>query len=250
MTAGEVLRAVLPLPVRRTLIGLRRRVQGVPANGRVAFGDLRRLTPISRDFGSERGLPLDRHYIEGFLERQRGDVQGRVLEIGEDTYTRRFGGNRVTRADVLHVHDRNPHATFVGDLATADHIPSTAFDCIILTQTLQLVYELRPAIRTLHRILKPGGVLLATVPGITPVAAASEWGPSWHWSFTEIAIRRLLGEAFPVEELAVETHGNVLAATAFLHGLAADELSVEELDQRDADYPVIITARAPRALEG
>jgi SAM-dependent methyltransferase len=250
VTAVEVLRVVLPLPVRRALISLRRRVQGVPAPGRVAFGDLRRLSPISRDFGSDRGPPLDRHYIEAFLERQRADVQGRVLEIGEDTYTRRFGGDRVTRADVLHVNDRNPRATFVGDLATADHIPSDAFDCIILTQTLQLIYELRPAILTLHRILKPGGVLLATVPGTTPVVGWSEWGPIWHWSFTELVMRRLLGEAFAADALTLETHGNVLAATALLHGLAADELTAEEIDLRDPDYPVIITARALKAARG
>jgi SAM-dependent methyltransferase len=150
---------------------------------------------------------------------------------------------------VLHVHDRNPRATFVGDLATADHIPGSAFDCIILTQTLQLVYELRPAVRTLHRILKPGGVLLATVPGITPVAAGSEWGHTWHWSFTLNSLRRLLGEAFGEDALELETHGNVLAATAFLHGLAADELSAEDLDQPDADYPVIITVRAGKMPE-
>ena len=247
MTSVETIKALLPKPVRRSLVGLRRRLLGLPTPGRVAFGDLRRLVPISRDFGSDRGLPLDRVYVEAFLERRRADVHGRVLEIGEDTYSRRFGAERVTRSDVLHIHDRNPRATFVGDLATADQIPTDAFDCIILTQTLQLVYELRPAIRTLHRILKPGGVLLATVPGITPVAAWSEWGPSWYWSFTENALRRLLGEVFPVEGLALETHGNVLVATAFLQGLAAEELLAEELEARDPDFPLIITARARKA---
>ena len=246
MTSVETIKAVLPKPARRMLVRLRG-LLGPPSPGRVAFGDLRRLAPISRDFGSDRGLPLDRVYVERFLERQRADIHGRVLEVGEDTYTHRFGAERVTQADVLHVHDRNPRATFVGDLATADHIPSDAFDCIILTQTLQLVYELRPAIRTLHRILRPGGVLLATVPGITPVAAWSEWGSTWYWSFTEQTLRRLLGEVFPMELLALETHGNVLVATAFLHGLAAEELAAEELEARDPDFPVIITARAVKA---
>ena len=250
MTAAESLKGMLPVPVRRALTGLRRHLHGTPAPGRAVLGDLRRLTPLSSDFGYDRGLPLDRHYIESFLERQRADVQGRVLEIGEDTYTRRFGGSRVIRADVLHVDDGNPHATFVGDLANADDIPTDAFDCIILTQTLQLIYELRGALGTLHRILRPGGVLLATVPGITPVAAESEWGPTWYWSFTENSIRRLLGEVFSADALALETHGNVLAATAFLHGLAAGELSGEELDWRDPDYPVIITARAVKARGG
>lgn len=247
MTAVERVKELLPMPARRALTRLHRWRQGVPRPGRAAFGDLRRLAPISRDFGYDRGRPLDRNYIEAFLERRRTDVHGRVLEIGEDTYTRRFGGEQVTRADVLHVHDGNPRATFVGDLATAEHVPSAAFDCIILIQTLQLVYELRPAIRTLHRILRPGGVVLATVPGITPVAASSEWGPTWYWSFTEHTMQRLFAEVFEAAP-TTETHGNVLAATAFLHGLADDELSAEELAVRDPDYPVIITVRAVKGV--
>jgi SAM-dependent methyltransferase len=247
MAAVSTLKELLPKPTRRALAQFFQHLLGVLAPGRIAFGNLRRLTPISRDFGMDRGLPLDRVYIESFLERRRADVRGRVLEIGEDTYTRRFGAERVTQTDVLHVHERNPRATFVGDLATADHIPTEAFDCIILTQTLQYIYELRPAIRTLHRILKPGGVLLATAPGTTSVATRSEW-PTWYWSFTENALRRLLGEVFPEDALALETHGNVLVAMSFLHGLAAEELTAKERDTPDPDFPIVMTARAVKEV--
>jgi len=88
-----------------------------------------------------------------------------VLEIGEVTYTRRFGGDRVTKSDVLHVVEGNPEATIVGDLTNADNIPSEAFDCVILTQTLHLLYDVKTALANLYRILKPGGILLVTVPG-------------------------------------------------------------------------------------
>jgi hypothetical protein len=40
--------------------------------------------------------------------------------------------------------------------------------------------------------------------------------------------------------------GNVLAATAFLYGLAAEELSREELDHLDLRYPVTIGIRATK----
>jgi len=36
----------------------------------------------------------------------------------------------------------------------------------------------------------------------------------------------------------------VLAAVAFLHGLAAEDLRPEELDYHDADYELLITVRA------
>lgn len=214
-----------------------------PPVGRVRFGDLRRVTPISPRFGFDRGLPIDRHYIESFLERHAADVKGRVLEFGDDAYTRRFGGNRVTLSDVLHVRGDSPRTTIVADLARADHVPSDAFDCIICTQTLQLIFDVSAAIRTLHRILKPGGVLLVTVPGITQISR-DEWGATWYWRFTSLSVRRLFEQAFSPSDLEVRVHGNVLVATAFLHGLATREITPSELAEIDPRYDVLITVRA------
>ena len=74
-----------------------------PRLGRVRFGSLRRKEPISRVFGYDRGgTRIGRHFIDGFIERHAGDIRGRTLEIGDDRYTRRFGGDRVDRCDVLH----------------------------------------------------------------------------------------------------------------------------------------------------
>jgi SAM-dependent methyltransferase len=233
--------------VYRAYVRLRRRLLGIPAPGSVNFGDLRRLTPVSRHFGVDRGTALDRYYIERFLQRHAGDVRGRVLEVGESTYTRRYGGNRVTHSDVLHVQEGNPQATIIGDLADAPQIADATFDCIVLTQTLNLIYDARAAVRTLHRILKPGGVLLLTVPGITQVPNGTVWAYTWYWAFTELSVRRMLGEVFGDECLTLEVGGNVLAATALLHGLAVEEFSSDELDALDRDYPLIIAARALRS---
>jgi SAM-dependent methyltransferase len=214
-----------------------------PAPGGVDFGDLRSLEPISRHWGFDRGRPVDRYYIEAFLARNADAIRGRVLEVGDDAYTRRFGGARVTRRDVLHVSGTAPEATIVADLTDAPHVESDAFDCIILTQTLQLVFDVRAALRTLHRILRPGGVLLLTVPGITPTTDA-EWRSSWYWSFTTTSLGRLAADEFPEGSFAVDARGNVLAATAFVQGIAHQELTVAELDHYDPDYPVTVTLRA------
>jgi SAM-dependent methyltransferase len=131
------------------------------------LGDLRRLTPIDPGFGLGRGKPVDRHYIEDFLRRHADDIRGRVLEVGEDAYTVEYGGRRVTHSDILHADDSNPRATLIGDLAAGDALPGDAFDCFICTQTLTYIYDVQGAVQTIHRILKPGGVLLATVPGIS-----------------------------------------------------------------------------------
>ena len=117
--------------VARPLAGRLLRAAGRRAFSRVPlrFGSLRRLTPVSRHFGYDRGLPVDRYYIERFLEENAPAVAGHVLEIGDSAYTRRFGGRRVTDSDVLNIDPGQPETTIVGDLAIADHIPSDSFDC-------------------------------------------------------------------------------------------------------------------------
>lgn len=216
--------------------------------GTVDFGQLRRTTPISKVFGLDRGLPIDRYYIEKFLASRSTDIKGRVLELGDSFYTNKFGRDKVTKKDVLHVVEGNREATIIADLTDADHIPSDIFDCIILTQSLQMIYDFRAALTTLHRILKPGGVLLCTTAGLSKVArrlGKDDWGEYWH--FTSQSLEMIFREAFPESALEVHSAGNVLSATAYLHGLATEELTQEELDFEDPDYEVIISIRAVKA---
>ena len=210
---------------------------------RVQLGDLARTVPVSRSYGSDRGTPVDRYYIEQYLAEHAQDVRGRVLEVKDDRYTSTIGGDRVDRADILDILPSNPKATIVADLEDGDGIPDGAFDCIVLTQTLQMVYDLGAAATTLGRILAPEGVLLVTVPGITSLADR-EWRASWYWNFTTHSLRRILEESFPSHAVEVRAYGNVMAATAFLQGLAVEELPRGSLEIRDSDYELLIAGRA------
>jgi SAM-dependent methyltransferase len=214
----------------------------------VRFGDLRRLHPISANFGFDRGKPVDRRYIEDFLSRNAQDIKERVLEIADNDYTARYGGDCVTHSDILDIDPSNPRASLVGDLAEGHNLPSEAFDCIVLTQTLQFVFDVHKAVATLHRMLKPGGVLLTTVPGVSSIDQG-EWGASWYWSLSPGALSRLLGGEFGEANVHVTSYGNVLAAVAFLHGLAESELRPTELDTNDPRFPVIVAARAVKRYE-
>jgi SAM-dependent methyltransferase len=211
-----------------------------------AWPSLRNLEPVSRSFGHDRGTPIDRYYIEAFLEQHRQDIRGRVLEVGDATYTHRFGGERVTRADILHTPPGGRSATIVGDLATGHGIPTAAFDGIILTQVLPFIFDVRAAVSTCHAALKPGGIILATVPCISQISQydMERWGDFWR--FTTLSVRRLFDEAFVGGTIEVEAFGNACAATAFLQGLATEELTPQELDHHDPLYPLIITLRATR----
>jgi SAM-dependent methyltransferase len=199
------------------------------------------LDPVSRQFGFDRGKPVDRWYIERFLSERRADVHGAVLEVAESTYTQWYDDGEVTRSDVLH-HTGNDEATVVGDLTTGAGLAAAAYDCFICTQTLPFIYDVHAAVRGMARLLKPGGVVLATVPGMSQVSREDkrDWG-DW-WRFTSQGTRRLFGEAF--SEVEVAAYGNVLSAAAFLYGYAAEELTDRELGHRDPEYELLITVRA------
>jgi SAM-dependent methyltransferase len=169
-----------------------------------------------------------------------------VLEIGTNKYTKIYGGDQVIQSDVLHVAEEKPDVTIIGDLTRGEGMEANTFDCIILTQTLQTIFDLPAACKTVYRILKPGGVVLATVPGISKISRydMDRWG--YYWSFTTKSISKLFEEVFPVKDLHVGAHGNVLVAVAFLHGLAAEELRKKELDYVDPDYELLITVRAKK----
>jgi len=243
-------RAVLPKALRRRLAEAWRRRSLRPPIGGAKFGDLRRTTPFSRQFGLDRGQAVDRFYIEHFLARHAADIHGAVLEIADASYTRRFGGGAVTRSDVLHSQPGNPNATLVGDLTDPALLPEESFDCIILTQTLQFIYDVAAALRTVKRALKPGAVVLATVPGISQISQydMDRWGDFWR--FTSHSARRLFEAVFPPDHVTVEPSGNVLTAAAFLYGLAVEDLRTEELEANDPDYEVLVAVRAFRERVG
>ncbi|MGH9662212.1 MAG: methyltransferase domain-containing protein [Bryobacteraceae bacterium] len=247
---SETLRAflirVLP-PGFRKWVRTQQRRFGIhwPPTGRVEFGQLRRPTPISRVFGLDRGLHISRYYIERFLDQNAAAIQGRVLEFGDPYYTLKFGGPRVTHSDVVNVAPGDPCTTIVADLARGEAIPTGTFDCIICTQTLQMIYDVRAALGNLARILKPGGVLLITTHGISQIGrfeGVDRWGE--YWRFTSQSLKKLVPEFFSPEEVTVTAYGNVLAAVAHLHGLAVGDVTPEELDDHDPAYEVIIGVRA------
>ncbi|MGD9809899.1 MAG: class I SAM-dependent methyltransferase [Sphingobium sp.] len=240
-------------PRMRARIGAMQRKYGLqwPRRGTVNFGDLRRVTPVSASFGMDRGKAIDRYYIEAFLRENQAYIKGRALELGDPYYIETFGGGKVTQADVLHVVAGNPIATVIADLTDAPHIPDNSFDCIIFTQSIQMIYDFHAALRTLHRILKPGGTVLLTTAGIAKIGrrlGRDDWGEYWH--FTSQSVDALVKEHFPGAQAEVKTWGNVLAATAFLHGLAIEEMEAAELEYCDPDFEVLVTARITKAGTG
>jgi SAM-dependent methyltransferase len=221
---------------------LARRVQRIRRPLRLA---MMRGAPLSTSWGFERGTPVDRYYIESFLQRNAEDIRGRALEVQDDTYVRRYGRG-VQHVDVLDIDAGNAMATIHADLSDAREIPDSTFDCFVLTQTLHSIYAIADAVTHARRILKPGGVLLATAPVLSPLRGDPD-DPVDFWRLTAAACSRLFGDVFGSGQVEVEVHGNLAVAFAFLSGAAYDELSPRELERRDPRYPVLCTIRAVRS---
>lgn len=211
---------------------------------RPRWHNLRSLSPISKVFGYDRGIPIDRAYIEKFLENNKEVIKNRVCEIGECRYMKKFGVDISQQIVFSFSQSNSINATFVGDLSVVNSLPESVVDCFICTQTLNFIYDFKSAIRGIYRMLDTGGVLLATVAGLCQISRydMDKWGD--YWRFTDHSIKIMFAEVFGVENVEVEVFGNVLAATSLLHGIAAEELTYDEIFYKDNDYQVIISVKA------
>ncbi|MDM5337866.1 methyltransferase domain-containing protein [Fictibacillus enclensis] len=200
------------------------------------------IRPKSRNFGFDRGKPIDRFYIEKFLENNRAEITGHVLEVGDNFYTRTYGDN-VTKSDVLNLISSN-EATIVGDLATGENIPHGVFDCIILTQVIHVIYDIKMALNHTFNALKPGGTLLLTTSGLSSSCRTDFHGD--YWRFTDTSLSMLLNEFVDDERIEIDVFGNVAVAKAFLDGLAIHEIPEAILGIKDDHYQVILTAKVKK----
>jgi SAM-dependent methyltransferase len=205
--------------------------------------------PLCDNWGMSRGSPVDRYYIDAFLSCHAKDIRGHVLEIGDDGYTRRFGGAAVNRIDVLDIDAHNIAATIIADLSDAAHVSSDTFDCIVLTQVLAYISDLRAAVETLVRITKPGGVILSTQPAISRVSPVPGEQDHWCWSIYPNSARWLFSRpGIDQRSLLVEGYGNLRTATAFLWGLAQEDLAEMDFLRQDSGYPLITAVRAVKQM--
>jgi len=211
--------------------------------GRLRFG--MGLKPLSYLVGYDRGFPLSRYYLDRFFAEFGSDVRGVILEFQNDEYATRFGGARVRHLDILHKegsgHSKRP--TIIADLTRPNPLRSGYYDCVICTYVLHLVKDLPKIISEMHRILRPGGVLLVAVPMTDAVQ------PWWHemWRFSPEGLQILLADAFGPGNVAVRGYGNSLIAAGIMRGLTAEDFSRRELDTMDERFAIEVCARAIKA---
>lgn len=211
--------------------------------GKVNWYNLRSVEPVSKVFGLDRGTPIDRYYIEEFLNQNRAYIKGKVLEIAESTYSKKFDSG-ITSIEILHIDNSIKKATIIGDLTRKETLPSSQIDCFICTQTLNFIYDFNKAIEGIYYLLNNGGTALITLAGLCQISRydMERWGD--YWRFTNKSAGKIFSAVFGSENITVKTFGNVLSSVALLQGISAEELTEQELNFLNEDYQVIITVKA------
>ena len=173
-------------------------------------------------------------------------MRGTVLAYHDARYATRYGRHRLRRCDVLDADATNPLANVVADLRRAPQLAADCYDCVLLPHVLQLLDEPAAALAECARVLKPGGVLLASVPAAGRVEAGAPRAD--HWRFSADGFAELLAAAFGAANVEVEGHGGTEATLAFLAGLAAEEVDGERFAGGAEEAPLVIAAA--RAVKG
>lgn len=196
-------------------------------------------TPISCKFGYDLGTPIDRYFIEKFLQENSDKILGTVLEIAESTYSLKYGQNKI-EAKIIHV-DKNYKADLYCNLETGEGIIENYADCFIMTQTLPFIFNINEVCKNALRLLKTGGTLLITVPGITQISRYDydRWGQ--FWSFTEMSLKKLFSQFVPEKNIQIKSYGNVKLASLFLYGVPLEKIKKKDLEYSDNDYQMVIT---------
>lgn len=198
--------------------------------------------PVSRQFGTERGTPVDRYYIEKFLEEHKHMVKGEVLEIEDNTYSIKYGEERLTRSIVMDVENNSEDITFNGNLETGDGIQDELADCFILTQTLMYLFDLKSAAHNIGRLLKRGGTALVTCSGISQNSRRCMDDYGCCFNFNVDALQKMFSREPGLEVVEAGSYGNVKTVMAHIGGLCREDLDIGDFSVNDKYYPLIVYA--------
>lgn len=195
--------------------------------------------PVSKKWGSDRGGSIVRYYLEDFFNKNASYISGNVLEIGDRNYTMEYGTH--VESYVLHYGNKESSKyELYGDLVTGEGLKENFYDCVILTQVLAFVTDIVVTIENIYKALKPGGRIIITDCGITPIGRYEKSRYGHYWSFTTQSMSYLFDEE--KFDKNIVSYGNVKTACAFLMGMSYSELDSDDLNYVDEDYQLVVAA--------
>jgi SAM-dependent methyltransferase len=157
-------------------------------------GELPDLKPWHSQWLAVRDLHAD---LEEVLGAQ--DATARVLDVGCGTQPYRRWlpeGAEYVGLDVA----PGPHVDVVAERGKSWPLPDASFDVVLCTQVLEHVDDLELAVREIDRVLKPGGVVVVSVP-----FSYNEHGaPDDYRRFSRFGLAQVFDAGYSVESLRRE----------------------------------------------
>lgn len=198
--------------------------------------------PFTEQFVTERGTPVDRYYIERFLQEHRNLIKGDVLEIEDNLYTKKFGISGEFRSIVMDYSSKAPYIDFNADLESGDGIRENIADCFIITQTLMYIFDVKSAAANIGRLLKKNGYALITCSGLSQnsVRCMDDYGS--YFNFNPAVFRRMFEDENSLDVLETGSYGNVKTVSAHIAGLCCEDLTESDFSYNDKHYPLIVYA--------
>ena len=199
------------------------------------------VKPISEQFGSERGTPVDRIYIEKFIRKYSNYIKGAVLEIEDAIYTHKYGKENVKHSIVMDVSNQSDKIDFNANIESGEGVQECLVDCFIITQTLMYIYDLESAAKNIVKFLKPGGVALITCSGLSQNSKRCMENYGSYFNFNTAVFEKMFKKE-KVEIIDTGSFGNVKTVMAHLVGMCAEDLCENDFDYMDLSYPLIVYA--------
>ncbi|MBD2360453.1 methyltransferase domain-containing protein [Anabaena minutissima FACHB-250] len=202
-----------------------------PEVGALNWGDFRKTNPICHVTGFTRGTPIDRYYLQKFVNKIKDQVVGNVLEVGGVAKDREFYQFDLASTYRIMNLESGSGIDLVGDVHDVSLIETESLDGVVIFNVLEHCYSPWIAVENIYKWLKPGGKCFCMVPNAQRLhdRPGDYWRPlpdGVNWLFRNFSQRQL------------SVYGNPLTVIASFHGVATEELTSEELDEFHADYPV------------
>ncbi len=164
-----------------------------------------------RDVAARRWFSAAMYLMEKRLRTGISDhIRGRLLDIGSgDQPYGQLLAAVVTRYDSVDVGKKHPGQTYVASASDMSVIPADTYDSALCLSVLEHVANPWQALQEIHRVLKPGGTLILTVPHLSRLHEE----PHDYFRFTHHGLKAMCDDAgFEIIEL--EKNGGLLSFIA------------------------------------
>jgi SAM-dependent methyltransferase len=165
-----------------------------------------------------------RHYLDRHLIASIPLYRGKVLDIGGVKINRR-GEFRIPvekENDWTCLNQSKASGAEILASVPPVPVPDESYDTVLMSEVLEYIEDAPALLKEVHRLLRPEGTLIMSVPFIHPLHGDPQYD---CWRFTETGIRKLIAPHFTVEKFA--TLGGFWAVTLdLILNLAKQDLTL------------------------